>query len=598
MKPSRLINPNPLPRPIPPAAWTRRFDQEPPFRAKPIGFSLKLLLDMLPTIVRMLRAMRQERNQGRATTLDVARSQRMTPSYGVPLGGIGGGSIGRGWRGDFNRWQMHPGLVEYRRVPADQFSLRLKRAGQAPQAVVLNPTRPEDGSLSAWNWNMDAQCGTYHALFPRAWSVYQEPLPGIRLVCRQVSPVIPHNYRESSYPVAVFDWSVENTSAEPTELSLMFTFQNGTGGTHDCAGEHSNHLTQLDDPGGKVTAIELHHSLPAKFATAAQKRDPLTFAITAQGNERVSLSYQCRFQSSGDGAELWEAFLEHGRLPDTEDHRPVASGETLGAALAAQVSLAPGESCEIHFALAWDMPVARFGGGSAWYRRYTRFYGRDGNAAASIAADALANYANWEDQIEAWQSPVLEDPSLPDWYKSALFNESYYLVEGGTLWTAGRCEPVPGEPETLPEAEIGHFGYLESHEYRMVNTYDVHFTASFALAMLFPELELSLQRDFLSSLPVEQSEQVILWANGRQMARKAAGIIPHDLGSPTEDPWLKLNAYRYQDVSRWKDLNSKFVLQIYRDYLATGRLDFLADAYLPARQAIEALKQFDRDQDG
>jgi non-lysosomal glucosylceramidase len=48
---------------------------------------------------------------------------------------------------------------------------------------------------------MDGSQATYHALFPRAWTVYEQPLPGIRLTCRQLSPVIPHNYRESSYPV-------------------------------------------------------------------------------------------------------------------------------------------------------------------------------------------------------------------------------------------------------------------------------------------------------------------------------------------------------------------------------------------------------------
>lgn len=32
-------------------------------------------------------------------------------------------------------------------------------------------------------------------------------------------------------------------------------------------------------------------------------------------------------------------------------------------------------------------------------------------------------------------------------------------------------------------------------EYRMYNTYDVHFYASFALVMLWPKLELSLQYD-------------------------------------------------------------------------------------------------------
>lgn len=36
---------------------------------------------------------------------------------------------------------------------------------------------------------------------------------------------------------------------------------------------------------------------------------------------------------------------------------------------------------------------------------------------------------------------------------------------------------------------------LAGQEYRMYNTYDVHFYASFALAMLWPKLELSLQYD-------------------------------------------------------------------------------------------------------
>jgi hypothetical protein len=38
------------------------------------------------------------------------------------------------------------------------------------------------------------------------------------------------------------------------------------------------------------------------------------------------------------------------------------------------------------------------------------------------------------------------------------------------------------------------------------------------------------------------------------------------LGSPFEQPWTHLNAYNLQDVSRWKDLGPKFVLQVYRDF--------------------------------
>ena len=37
--------------------------------------------------------------------------------------------------------------------------------------------------------------------------------------------------------------------------------------------------------------------------------------------------------------------------------------------------------------------------------------------------------------------------------------------------------------------------FSKGHEYRMYNTYDVHFYASFALALLWPKLQLSLQYD-------------------------------------------------------------------------------------------------------
>ncbi len=43
---------------------------------------------------------------------------------------------------------------------------------------------------------------------------------------------------------------------------------------------------------------------------------------------------------------------------------------------------------------------------------------------------------------------------------------------------------------------------------------------------------------------------------------QVAGAVPHDLGSPSESPWLKSNIYNFQDVSRWKDLGPKFVLQV------------------------------------
>ena len=78
------------------------------------------------------------------------------------------------------------------------------------------------------------------------------------------------------------------------------------------------------------------------------------------------------------------------------------------------------------------------------------------------------------------------------------------------------------------------------------------------------------------------------------------GAAPHDLGSPREDPVVNPNQYDYQDVSNWRDLNSKYVLMVWRDYVLTGSTDeaFLRDSWAAVKQAMEHLKQYDTDGDG
>nr|MQY60373.1 DUF5127 domain-containing protein [bacterium] len=55
-----------------------------------------------------------------------------------------------------------------------------------------------------------------------------EELPA-KIAVTQFSPVIPHNYKETSFPVAVYKWIVENPEEEPVEVSIMITWQNMIG---------------------------------------------------------------------------------------------------------------------------------------------------------------------------------------------------------------------------------------------------------------------------------------------------------------------------------------------------------------------------------
>ncbi len=584
---------------IPPCAWKRRLDQVLENPGHPKRPPLRNVLSMLPMIWRMWGDIRREHRAGRTPVIDSFKPLDPGPYGGVPLGGIGGGSIMRGWQGGFRRWQMRPGRVEYRSVPADQFSVFIRRR-EKPHVQVLSADHPPAGELSGWEWGLQGSQSHYYALFPRAWTVYEEPDPHLRLTCRQISPVIPHNYKESSTPASVFVWTIENTGPDAATVGLMFTFQNGTGGENDRAGGHWNRLFRMDTERGQITGVELCHVHRPKPLVKGHKlyeremsEDPLTFAIAARATDGVQVTYRTRFVTSADGLDVWNDFCADGSLENLQDEDKASRGLAIGAALCATVDVPPGQSREVVFALAWDMPLARFAGGRAQYRRYTRFYGRGGDAAGTIAAGAWRNFYHWEKQIEEWQAPILADAGLPDWYKMALFNELYFIVDGGTLWTDGAEDQPP-----LPEDDVGRLAYLEGHEYVMYNTYDVHFYASFALAMLWPQLELSLQRDFARAINLEHPEQVVSLGTGVRAPRKVRGAIPHDIGSPVQDPWVKVNSYNIQDTNRWKDLNDKFVLQVYRDVVATGDMRFAREMWNAVREALGYLCQFDRDDDG
>ena len=609
-------------------------------------------------------------------------------------------------------------------VSADQFSVRVAPIRSSspvsdqetpqlketlPQAVVLNAPSTsaarrihKTSSLRSWNWKLEAECATYHGLFPRAWTTYEEPVPGLRLMCSQISPVFPHNYSESSIPAAVFVWTVENTSNEPLDVSILFTFQNGDGGPEDAAGGHFNKVfdshsdvkmtteaaeiatskmksgrSDANSSPGKINSdtvirgVSLTHKhrtrvvfnpKASKSTTPAQTNkengrtviedraasmtdtkfpvmgdifeDNLTFSIAALETPEVEVSSIESFDTSlkTDGgahaAAIWHSFLDNGSLKQTapassrsdayersawyskatigkrvkDKHSKIAKdeqekkffqlegdqnhlystrtgasipGATLGAALCQRMEtpLKPGESRQLVFALSWDSPSVRFGSGKALPRRYSRFFGREGNAAPALTTYALSNWHLWDEKIIKWQHPILQDSKIPSFYKSLLFNELYFLVDGGTIWTdscRGKANALQvsittatdrndenQHKDNLPLADseehnlVGQFLYLEGHEYLMYNTYDVHFYASFALILNWPMLQISLQEDF--SRAVMQSDEGTIrkmLGSGARVPRKIPGVIPHDLGSPCEEPWTKSNVYNFQDVSR------------------------------------------------
>jgi non-lysosomal glucosylceramidase len=64
--------------------------------------------------------------------------------------------------------------------------------------------------------NYEAHHPNYSNLILRLTSSYPfhlkgEPDPELKISCRQISPFIPHNYEESSFPTSVFVYTVSSS---------------------------------------------------------------------------------------------------------------------------------------------------------------------------------------------------------------------------------------------------------------------------------------------------------------------------------------------------------------------------------------------------
>ncbi|MBD2260039.1 GH116 family glycosyl hydrolase [Pseudanabaena sp. FACHB-2040] len=562
------------------------------------------------------------------------------PWHGAPLGGFGAGCIGRSPRGDFNLWHLDGGEHTFQTFPACQFSVFEQTADGQTQAHALCTEPPQDDSLSTWQWYPGSSggageqggrgaggqmgttgttppthsplTGTYHALYPRSWFVYENVFRA-KLTCEQFSPIWAHNYQEASYPVAVFEWTAQNPTDQPLTISILLSWQNMVGWFTNT--EKSAEIKQRDDGSPYYDYVPAITQSAGNFNSRVQAGDFIgclmdgawsesgadpgegdgQFCIATVASAGVDISYHTCWNPVGDGAEIWQQFSQSGELGNVADEHPAAEGEQVGCAIALRFTLQPGETRQVPFVLAWDLPVTEFAAGVAAYRRYTDFFGTSGGNAWDIARDALRHYQSWQQQIVAWQQPILDRADLPDWLKMALFNELYDLTSGGTLWSAAtEADPV------------GQFGVLECIDYRWYESLDVRLYGGFATLMLWPELEKAILRAFARAIPTADARQRIIGyyytigADDTMAARKLRGATPHDLGAPNEHPWVKTNYTSYQDCNQWKDLPSDFVIQVYRAFKLTGETDFefLAECWPSVVEALKYLKLFDKDSDG
>ena len=508
---------------------------------------------------------------------------------GVPLGGIGTGGITRASDGRFSRWTLKAGGVATFAMPANGFILRTCSPGSAPQARALQPA-PRTAELSAFEY--ETATPEWGGLFPFAWHRHERQ-DGVAAECKSFSPVIPGDLPSAVLPVAVFDWRLTNHGAQPVEVSLAFTFANLNG--------WFDSFSETRPP--RVAAGCFNRPLEIAEGTAValdrrrvSDRPPEgtgEWAISLAGGIDAAHSRTVCFDGAGNGSPFWAPFVASGDAPDLGEGWVSESGfrETPPghptAAVAARVTLAPGETRTMRATLVWDLPVISFGQGRHWLRAHTDTWGQSGRNAAEMTAHAHRHASDWERRIADWHERVQSDLGHEPHEAGMAINEAYFLVDGLTVATSAK-----GAPDG-----VMHFGIIECHDYALYNTMDLWVYAAEAVGRFFPDLAASVARDFADLLLADDvSKRRHRWDESL-FRLNPRGACPHDLGGPGEDPFVVPNSYTYRDSTLWKDLNSDLVLCIYREGRRMGR-DWRVDRFAAVKAAIDHLQQFDRDGDG
>ncbi len=141
-------------------------------------------------------------------------------AVGMPIGGIGTGTVWLDGQGRLGVWQIFNNFGESR-IPDSFFAVRAKVGNQPAVLRVLQTTAEEPLQPVA--------SLTYEGGYPIARLDYNDPALPVAVRLEGFNPFIPTDAANSSIPCAMFRFTARNPGAAPVEVALISTCQNAIG---------------------------------------------------------------------------------------------------------------------------------------------------------------------------------------------------------------------------------------------------------------------------------------------------------------------------------------------------------------------------------
>jgi uncharacterized protein (DUF608 family) len=355
-------------------------------------------------------------------------SGRQLREIAFPLGGIGGGTVSLGGRGQLRDWEIFNRPSKGFTLPYSFPALRVQEEGEEPWTRVLEAQfqPPYQGAsgvpLQLASGLPRLESAEFLGAYPFARVNFHDPRLPVQVSLTAFNPLIPLNPDDSGLPAAILRYRVRNTGARSVQATVALSLMNpiGCNGSEDLFsnglptfGQNLNEFVAGPLPGLRMTS------------TRHQPTSPL-FGTLALLTDWTDCSYRTSFLRPGvtGGGGWWESLLEYwddlsedGRLQDAVPPAPSADKLTQYGALALHAELEPGASVELPFILAWSFPN-RTPSGCGWAPPEERqepvgnHYATRFADAWAVAEYAAAHLEELEEESARYVRSVL-DSTLP-----------------------------------------------------------------------------------------------------------------------------------------------------------------------------------------
>jgi len=507
------------------------------------------------------------------------------PNRGIVLGGFGAGAFMYNYSGSFGPWADETG--EFSSVTLKQAAFHVFE--EVGGAVHVRCLSTDTVMLPAWD-KLAVGDGTYYALHPKGWCVYDCFTTNIQ--SEFFSPIIAHNYRETSYPVAVWQFGISNPTVDTARISIMLTWPNPpfNNGRRIRTG-FANTLATA--PGYTGVILKASHPLNTPETQNSEW-------CIATRNAGLGVISRATWNPATDGSAIWNQFADDGILSNS--FNPYDSA----AAIAVKVTVPPGQETVIPFAVAWDYPVVEFKSestgddGTQWWKRYCEYFDTLSDNSFELATLALDSYEEWGAQIDEWMSPFVDDPRYPEWLIRAAFNELYYNQFGGSFWESGLR--LGHDDEFLGLHPEDHKNFLmESLVYTLSGNVSVGHYSSVVYAQFWPEMERDLLRCHADIIThYDQCNPTALYQTAPEIGAPR-DFLPTD-SCTIGDPFFSIDPHGYRSRSApcesglqhlQTETSSKFIQRCWRYYALYKDEEFLEYIWPAVENTFQFMKTYD-----